>query len=180
MKNCNQIRLYRIVKLLFVTLIIISSCKKNDDDTYVGYNGKWMTERAIPYIYGYASVSYYLTISENKYNESFYILPHSIYDAYEFVSIEGSLSVSDNHMLFKPEKLSYYNCNRKMEKIDPPYSTLPYFEDANGNSLSGLFYPVSNHEAEFLFDGKTLNLQIDYDDDGDYSEYPETIPYARP
>jgi hypothetical protein len=138
-----------------------------------------VTERAIPYTYGYARVNYYLTISENKYNESFFILPWSMYDNWRFVSIDGSLSVIDNRIKFKPEKINYYNCNSKLEKIDPPYNTLPYFEDANGNSLSGLFYPVSSYNAEFKLDGKALTLQIDYDKDGDYSEYIETIAYTR-
>lgn len=178
MKNRKQFKQYRLVASLFVVLIVISSCKKNDDDNF-GYNGKWMTERAIPYIWSYARVNYYLTISGNKYTESFFILPYQIYGTYRFVSIEGSLSVSGNQMHFKPERLSYYNCNSKNEKIDPPYDIVSFNNPDDGGHLSWLFYPISSYKAEFTLDRKALNLQIDYDNDGDYSEYTETIIYTR-
>lgn len=178
MNNKKHLKLSRLIALLLGILTFILSCKKNNDDIS-GYNGKWVTERAIPSTYGYAKVNYYLTISEDKYNESFFILPWSMYDNWRFVSIEGSLSVSGNQMQFKPEKLSYYNCNSKNEKIDPPYNIVPYNYQDDGIHLSGLFYPISSYKAEFSFDGKTLNLQIDYDDDGDYSEYTESISYKR-
>lgn len=178
MKGFQNIGLCRIVLMLFILLLAISSCK-NDTDESSGYQGKWKTERAIPSTYGYTKADYFLTISENKYNESFFILSSTMYGNLRFVSIDGSISISGTQIQFRPAKLSYYNCNNEKEKIEPPYNIVPYNFQDDGSHLTGLFYPISSYKAEFTFDGKTLNLQIDYDSDGDYSEYVETIVYTR-
>ena len=117
MKDRKQIRLNRIVILLFITLNIISSCTKDDEDNS-GYFGKWMAEKAVPSTGGFHKVSYYLTFSNsNGFNESFYTYTQGI----KYVSIDGSVLVSGNNMEFKAEKISFSNYDVQKEKLDPPY-----------------------------------------------------------
>ena len=174
MKDRKQIGLNRIVILLFVTLIIISSCKKEDEDN-TGYYGKWMAGKAVPSTGGFAKVNYYLTLSNpNRFNESFFIYTQGI----KYVSIDGSISVLENNMEFNAEKISFSNYDVQKEKLDPPYYVITNDQEIE-TALHSLVKVTSGHNAEFSLNGNKLTLIVDYDENGNSLDYDEILIYTR-
>ena len=182
MNNRKQFKLNRFVVLFFITLFIISSCKKDDEDNS-GYFGKWMAAKAVPATSGYApyhDVNYYLTFfNTNRFNESFYMYTQE--DNYtqriKYVSIEGSFLVSGNNMEFKVEKISFSNYNAQKEVLESPYSISN--DQEIKNALHSFIKITSGHNAEFSLNGNKLTISVDYNKNGNYLDSDEVLAYTR-
>lgn len=180
MRNLQVIKCYKLAVFLSILVIIILSCKKENDDNS-GYYGKWMAGKAVPAsgYGGYTKVDYYLTLSNtNSYNESFIIYSKGIKDQFTYVSIDGSVLVLENHMQFNAEKISFSNYDYQKKKVDSPYYITTNNQDIE-STLNGLVKVTSGHNAEFSLNGNKLTLSVDYDENGNYLDYDEILIYTR-
>lgn len=178
MRKLKYINCFKVVILLSILIIISASCKK-DDEVSSSYYGKWTTVKAVPSSGGFIERKYDLTLSKmNKYNESFFIETGGMFKNSEYVSIDGTFIILENHMQFNAEKISiskYYSANNY---VDSPYSIITDSLDID-NMLSGFIKVTSGHKAEFSLNGNKLTLSVDYDENGNYLDYDEILIYTR-
>ena len=167
--------------LLFISsfiLMIPSSCDY-DKDTIPDYVGKWVTVKPIAGTHGYVSVNYSLSLTNNTFTETFLTNVGQYPEKGSFVTMEGSVSVAGNMMKLIVHKLTFSDYNSTTYSASPPYETHIFTDDDFGFIYGGIILSASNHQFEYEISDNQLNLKIDYDIDGDYSELFENIVYTR-
>lgn len=167
--------------LLFISsfiLMIHSSCDYDKDAT-PGYIGKWVTSKPIAGTSGYVSINYSLSLTYNTFTETFLIDVGQYPKEARFVTMEGSVSVAGNMMKLIVHKLTFSKYNSTTHSASTTYETLMFTDDDFGFIYEGIGLSASNHQLEYEISDNQLNLKIDYDIDGDYSELYETIVYTR-
>lgn len=166
-----------IIGLIFIAFIC-SSCK-HDEDIVPDYVGKWITAKTIPGASGYVLVNYSLTLTNNTFTETFLTGVGQYPKEARFVTMEGSVSVTGNIMKLIVHKLSYSSYNSTTSTASKPYETHTFADDDFGFIFEGIGSSTSNHQAEYDISDNQLTLKIDYDIDGDYSEWYENMVYTR-
>ena len=167
--------------LLFISsfiLMIHSSCD-HDKDVMPDYVGKWVIEIPVPTATGFATFRDSLDLKDDTFVETFRGSCYPSYQCYKFVTNEGIVSAEDNSIMLVPTKIIetfYYDFDMKNIDISLTYTN----KDENFSSnLEGLVLEISNHKMEYSIVGNTLTLKADKNNDGDYSDYFETIVYTR-
>lgn len=176
MKKLKFMRLAPFILGVILTTMIISSCG-DDDEVPPEYVGKWVSEKPIPVATGYASVKYYLDLTQNEFKETFIQPSQTTYSKGNQIDLYGTVSVSGNILKLTVHKfsVSYYDSTKGA--YSEPYEMYTYKDQDFGFEFS-VGQPTSNHQIEFsLIDGKLI-LKVDSDRDGIYSE-KEKLIYSK-
>lgn len=178
MKNLKtKIFTRSVIGLIFIA-IICSSCK-HDEEIVPDYVGEWLTAKTIPGASGYVLVDYSLILTKHTFTETFLTGVGQYPKEASFVKMEGSVFVSDNIMKLVVHKLSYSSYNSSTGTASEPYKTYTFEDEDFGFVFEGIGTSTSNHQAEYEIFDNQLILKIDYDIDGDYSEWYENLVYTR-
>lgn len=177
MRNWRSTGGYKYVIFLLLFALFCSSCKKDEEDR--PYFGGWITKKSIPALNGYAEVNYYLELSDNAFTESFLKYNGTSWRNWIFVSIEGSLSVSGNIMIFSAEKISFSTYNADTSTHAEPYAVYTKNDqDLNGMS-SGFVLATAGNKAEYAVTRDGLSLKVDYNENDDFSDDHTAFLYKR-
>jgi len=174
LKKFKSKKIAAIILSAIITTLIIISCD-NDDEILPEYVGKWVTEKPIPGAHGFLSVKYYLELTQNEFKEIF-IQPTQTppYSISTQISLEGTVTVSENILKLTIHKLSISNYDSATGAVSEPYETRTYKDEDFGSEFNYIRI-TSNHEVEYSFvDGKLI-LKVDENLDGIYSESEEYI-----
>ena len=178
MRNLKFTSFIMSIFALLLTVVICSSCK-HDEEIVPDYVGKWITAKTIPGASGYVLVNYTLTLTNKTFTETFLNGVGQYPKEANFVALEGSVSVAGNMMKLIVHKLSYSSYNSSTSTASDPYKTHTFTDDDFGFISEGIGTSTSNHQSEYMILDNQLTLKIDYDIDGDYSEWYENLVYTR-
>lgn len=184
MKSKLTIKLIRLISALSVVLFLGTTCDKNDEPD-PDYSGKWVTEKHFAIATGYASINYYLELTDKVFKETFVRPPHHYslgdysHDA-DQLTLEGSVIVSGKTLKLVIHKLSLSKYDVYSGNASAPHETHTYGDQDFGFNYEGMINTISNHFSEYsIVDGK-LAFITDFNRDGIYSEQEKSVYTKQP
>ncbi len=177
MKNKKTAVLHKLTAILSILAIFCSSCSKDNDSP--AYVGSWMALKPIPRTTGYTQIEYSLKLSDSTYTESFGNYKSRSSYSIEYVFIEGSLSVSGNIMTFTAKKISLSNYDSTTSTASEPYVVYTKDDHDIEGMLPSFILINSGHNVEYTLLEDGLNLKVDYNKNGDFSDDHEAFLYQR-
>ncbi|WP_321288673.1 hypothetical protein [uncultured Sunxiuqinia sp.] len=97
----------------------------------------------------------------------------------KFISIEGSLLVSDSTMIFTAQKISFSRFDITTSTYSEPYQTFTRGKDNIDSMLSGFIFATAGHKTQYHIEQGKLSIAVDYNENGDFSDDHGAFLYTR-
>lgn len=170
MRNLLPSGLIRLILAITVVSFLGTTCDDNEDPV-PEYVGKWVSEKHIPVETGYATMKYYLELTNDGFKETF-INYHADVDQ---LTLEGTVYATGKTVKLVIHKLSVSKYDLATGTASAPHETHTYTDQDFGFSFKGMTNSISNHQSEYsLIDGK-LTFKTDFNRDGIYSEQEKEV-----
>lgn len=183
-QNMKKINISEIIRLIFslsVVLFFGSTCTHDDDEPIPDYEGKWLTEKTIAVSSGFTKSNYTLEITDNQFSETFFegVYQYKYPGSGTFVSIEGSISVSDSSMKFTTSKISFSSFDLRTSVLSAPYKVYSSGDPDFQTIFNSLDWPTCKYQVAFSVENEKLTLKADKNNDGLFTGFDETTTYTR-
>ena len=168
---------FKVVTLLAILVISISSCSKNDNQVHPDYVGAWMSIDSISTVYGNTSLKDVITLTETSFTDLKQI---QFMNAWmDFISMKGTLSASGNLINVH---ITEAGTSFDMDTLLPflPLGKITSYKEGTPefDSLLSLAKLSQTFKSEYSVSGNKLTLKTDYNNNGKY-EANETTVYTR-
>lgn len=179
MKKLKLIGLMPLAMAFGLVTTITSSCEY--DQPTPEYDGKWLTQKTVAVSAGFTKSNYTLEITDNRFTETFFegVYQYKYPEPGTFVSIEGSISVSDSSMKFTPAKISFSSFYFKTSVLSAPYKVYSGGDPDFQTIFNSLDWPTCKYQVAFSVENDKLILKADKDSDGLFTGFDETTTYTK-